>query len=72
MKSMRIVFLELGEIITTLDLEIFKINSLALTRCVTTVSILLVRKANAKGSVSGFEIATPSKGGGSDKHLAVN
>ena len=38
----------------------------------TTVSILLVRKANAKGSVSGFEIAPPSKGGGSDKHLAVN
>ena len=37
-----------------------------------TVSILLVRKANAKGSVSGFEIAPPSKGGGSDKHLAVN
>ena len=39
---------------------------------ITTVSILLVRKANAKGSVSGFEIAPPSKGGGSDKHLAVN
>ena len=38
----------------------------------TTVSILLVRKANAKGSVSDFEIAPPSKGGGSDKHLAVN
>ena len=38
----------------------------------TTVSILLVRKANAKGSVSGSEIAPPSKGGGSDKHLAVN
>ena len=37
-----------------------------------TVSILPVRKANAKGSVSGFEIAPPSKGGGSDKHLAVN
>ena len=40
-----------------------------------TVSILLVRnvrKANAKGSVSGFEIAPPSKGGGSDKHLALN
>ena len=36
-----------------------------------TVSIL-VRKANVKGSVSGFEIAPPSKGGGSDKHLAVN
>ena len=34
----------------------------------TTVSILLVRKANAKGSDSGFEIAPPSKGGGSDKH----
>ena len=38
----------------------------------TTVFILLVRKANAKGSVIGFEIAPPSKGGGSDKHLAVN
>ena len=38
----------------------------------TTVFILLVRKANAKGSVSGFEIASPSKGGGSDKHLGVN
>ena len=38
----------------------------------TTISILLVRKANAKGSVSGFEIAPLSKGGGSDKHLAVN
>ena len=37
-----------------------------------TVSVLLVRKANAKGSVSDFEIAPPSKGGGSDKHLAVN
>ena len=37
-----------------------------------TVSILLVRKANAKGNVSGFEIAPPSKGGGSDKHLALN
>ena len=37
---------------------------------ITTVSILLVRKANAKGSVSGFEIAPPSKGG--DKQLAVN
>ena len=41
-------------------------------RRLTTVSILLVRKANAKGSVSGFEIAPPGKGGGSDKHLAVN
>ena len=30
----------------------------------TTVSILLVRKADAKGSVSGFEIAPPSKGDG--------
>ena len=38
----------------------------------TTVSILLVRKANAKGSVSGSEIAPPSKVGGSDKQLAVN
>ena len=38
----------------------------------TTVSLLLVRKANAKGSVSGFEIAPPSKGDGSDKQLAVN
>ena len=38
----------------------------------TTVSILLVRKANAKGSVSGFEIAPPSKGGSSNKHLVVN
>ena len=28
--------------------------------------------ANAKGSVSGFEIALPSKDGGSDKQLAVN
>ena len=33
----------------------------------TTVSILLVRKADAKGSVSGFDIAPPSQGGGSDK-----
>ena len=41
-------------------------------RSLITVSILLVRKANAKGSVSGFEIAPPSKGGGSDKHLALN
>ena len=38
----------------------------------TTVSILLVRKANAKGSVSGFEIAPLSKGGGSDEQLAVD
>ena len=37
-----------------------------------TVSILLVRKVNAKGSVSDFEIAPLSKGGGSDKHLAVD
>ena len=37
-----------------------------------TVSILLVQKANAKGSVSGFEIAPPSKGGCSNKQLAVN
>ena len=35
-------------------------------------SLLLVRKADAKGSVSGCEIAPPSKGGGSDKQLAVN
>ena len=40
--------------------------------CSSTVSILLVRKANAKGSVSGFKIAPPSKGCESDKHLAVN
>ena len=32
----------------------------------------LVWKANAKGSASGFEIAPPSKDGGSDKHLAVD
>ena len=38
----------------------------------TTVSILLVRKTNAKGNVSGFEIAPLSKDGGSDKHLVVN
>ena len=41
----------------------------------TIVSALLVRKADAndaKGSVSGFEIAPPSKGGGSDKQLTVN
>ena len=38
----------------------------------TTFSTLLVRKANAKGRVSGFEIAPPNKGGGSDKHLAVD
>ena len=49
----------------------FEIDSSKLVG-ITTVSILLVRKANAKGSVSGFEIAPPSKGGGSDKHLAVN
>ena len=41
-------------------------------RSLITISILLVRKAKAKGSVSGFENAPPSKGGGSDKHLAVN
>ena len=40
--------------------------------CLTTVSILLVRKVNAKGSVSGFEIAPSSKDGGSDKRLAVD
>ena len=37
-----------------------------------TVSVLLVPKANANSSVSGFEIAPPSKGGGSDKHLVVD
>ena len=37
-----------------------------------TVPILLVRKVNATGSVSGFKIAPPSKGGSSDKQLAVN
>ena len=52
-------------------LEKSKDNFLA-SLSLTTVFILLVRKANAKGSVSGFEIAPPSKGGGSDKQLAVN
>ena len=35
-----------------------------------TVSTLMVWKANAKGCVSGFEIAPPRKGGGCDKRLA--
>ena len=48
------------------------VNSYVTICSLTTVSILLVWKANAKGSVSGFEFAPPSKAGGSDKHLAVN
>ena len=42
------------------------------THTLTTLSILLVRRTNAKGSVSGFKIAPPSKGGGCDKHVAVD
>ena len=47
------------------------ITVVSIIPCIRTM-ILLVRKANAKGSVSGFEIAPPGKGGGSDKQLAVN
>ena len=35
-------------------------------------SLYMQKEANAKGSVSGFEIAPPSKDNGNDKQLAVN
>ena len=38
-------------------------------QCQITVSTLVVWKVKAKGSVSGFEIAPPSKGGGCNKLL---
>ena len=70
--NFRISFIQLNTTVAATQNTAILLGHICTTCSLSTVSILLVRKANAKGNVSGFEIAPPSKGGGSDKHLAVN
>ena len=72
--GLRILFISSGVICSIVAVLIF-IGELPTIECTATVVLQFVHSlyiSSAKGSVSGFEIAPPSKGGVCDKHFTVD